>query len=141
MADDNENIIVNDEPTSKAIAQYPFKFDETVIPFFPADWQRVFNKSKVEMESEGGQRMVQYIRNRRLSIPFSCNIVDDEWVAFFESYHQRESFVLGIYSPTQHGYEYVNVEMTNYSEKVRKHSEKLTEVAGVWEISFTLEEF
>ena len=133
--------MANDEPTNKAISQYPIKFDSTELTFFPADLQRTFNKSKVEMESEGGQRMIQIIRSRRLSIPFTCAISDDTWLAFFEEYALKESFQLGIYSPANHGYEYITVEMTNYNAKLRKGSEKLTAVAGVWDVSFTLEEF
>ena len=133
--------MANDEPTNKAISQYPLKFDSTELTFFPADLQRTINKSKVEMESEGGQRMVQIIRSRRLSIPLSCSIADDVWLAFFEEYSAKEYFQLGIYSPALKNYEYINVEMTNFNAKLRKGSDKLTAVAGVWDISFTLEEF
>lgn len=126
---------------NKAINQYPFKFDNTVIPFFPGDWQRQATKIKNDMESEGGTRMVQIIRGKRLSIPFSFAVADDTWVGFFEEYSEREKFNLSIYSPITHAYEIKVVEMVGFSAKPRKRSEKLTEVAGVWEVSFTLEEF
>lgn len=138
---ENETPVVSDEPTSKAISQFPIKFDETVIPFFPGDWSRTANKSKNDMESEGGTRMVQIIRAKRLSLPFSMAIADDTWVGFFEGYSEKEKFNVSIYSPVTHQYETKVVEMVGFSAKPRKRSEKLTEVAGVWEVSFTLEEF
>lgn len=123
-----------------SINNYPFKFDNTIIPFWPSKWGRNNNPIRETMQSEGGRDMMQIIRAEKISVPFNCSVADDEWAGFFETYSKKESFVVSIYSPVTHGYEVHTMYMNGFSCNPRKGSEKLTEVAGVWEISFTLEE-
>ena len=140
MAENNENIVVNDEPTNKAISQYPFMFDSTTLPFFPGDWQRANNPLRNILQSEGGQDMVQTLRAKKISIPFTTVVADDTWAGFFEEYSEKGSFTVKVYSPRTHGYDTLTMRMEGYSCKPHKGSEKLTAVAGVWDVSFTLVE-
>ena len=125
---------------NKAINQYPFKFDNTTLPFFPGDWQRANNPLRNILQSEGGQDMLQTIRQRKLSVPFSAVLADDTWIGFFEEYSERGYFSVSLYSPKIHGYETLTMRMEGYNCKPHKHSQDLTEVAGVWDVSFTLVE-
>lgn len=131
-----------DEPvTPVSIKNFPIKFDTTSLPFFPSEWNRKLKNIKNTSQSEGGKDIVQTIRTGKLSMAFSCSIADDEWVSFFEQYNDKDSFTLSIYSPRTHTYEERTVRMESYSAKPKRRSEGLTEVAGVWDVSFTLEEF
>lgn len=121
------------------LKNYPLKFDNTALDFWP-EWGRDNNPIKNTMQSEGGRDMVQVIRARKLSIPFSCAVADDTWVAFFEEYSEKESFSLSIYSPQTHAYETITCQITGFSCKPRKKSELLDAVHGVWDVSFTIEE-
>lgn len=140
MAENNENLVISDEPTNKAISQYPFMFDDTELPFFPGDWGRSNAPLRNILQSEGGQDMVQTIRAKKISIPVNMSVADDTWCGFFEEYSEKGSFTVKVYSPKTHTYETMVMRMDSYSCKVHKRSEDLTSVAGVWDVSFTLVE-
>lgn len=141
MAENNENLVLSDEPTNKAINQYPFVFDTTELPFFPRDWSRSNNPIRSVLQSEGGHDMVQNTRAKKLTISFNAIVADDEWAGFFETYSEKESFGVKVYSPKSHGYDELTMRMEGFSCKAHKGSENLTAVAGVWDVSFTLVEF
>lgn len=140
MAENNENLVISDEPTNKALNQYPFMFDSTELPFFPGDWGRTNSPLRNILQSEGGQDMVQTIRAKKISIPVNMAVSDDTWVGFFEEYSEKGSFTVKVYSPRIHDYDTLTMRMDDFSCKVHKKSEALTAVAGVWDISFTLVE-
>lgn len=120
---------------------YPIKFDNTALPFFPSSWGRSLAKINNKQQSEGGKDIIQTIRLKKLSVPISCAVADDAWCDFFEEYYEKDSFTLSIYSPRLGGYEQKTVRIDSLDITPRKHSEKLAAVTGVWDITFTLEEF
>lgn len=123
------------------LSDYPIKFDSTSLDFFPKQWGRDLSKITNTNQSEGGKDIVQTIRVKKLSAPITCSVSDDTWCAFFEEYFEKDSFTLSIYSTRTHAYEQKTVRMTSLSIKPREKSQDLTEVTGVWDVSFTLEEF
>lgn len=123
------------------LSDYPIMFDSTALPFFPSSWGRQLKKITNTQQSEGGYDIVQTIRVKKMSYPFSVAVADDTWVAFFEQYYALDSFNLSIYSPVAGGYEVKRVRMDSLDITPRRHSEDLTAVTGVWDVSFTLEEF
>ena len=131
--------IVNDAVVQ--LSQYPPKFDSTALTFFPDSWGRQLKKILNKNQSEGGKDLVQTIRAKKISYPFSFAIADDTWVDFFEQYFEKDSFTLSIYSTRTHAYEQTTVRMESLSIKPKKGVEDLTGVTGVWDVSFTLEEF
>lgn len=132
--------MAENENTSKAISQFPFMFDSTTLPFFPGDWSRANNPLRNIIQSEGGQDMMQTVRNRKLTISFATSVADDTWAGFFEEYSEKSTFQVKVYSPQTHGYDTLTMRMEGFNCKPHKKSEKLTEVAGVWDVSFTLVE-
>lgn len=120
---------------------YPIKFDSTTIPFFPTTWQRTPKKIQNTNQSEGGSDIVQVIRTGKMSISVAFAIADDTWVKFFEEYSEKDSFQISEYSPKTGAYQTITVRMEDFSDGARRKSYGLTSVKGVWDVTFTLEEF
>lgn len=123
------------------LSLYPPKFDDTALTFFPSSWSRQLSKVLNKNQSESGKDLIQTIRAKKRSYPFSFALADDTWCDFFEQYYEKDSFILSIYSTRTHAYETATVRMEGLTITPRKHSQDLTEVTGVWDVSFTLEEF
>lgn len=123
------------------LKDYPIKFDTTPLPFFPSSWGRQLKKITNTQQSEGGVDIVQTIRRKKLSTPITCAVADDDWVDFFEQYYEKDEFTLSVYSPRTGGYEEKRVRIDSLDIKPRRHSEDLTGVVGIWDVTFTIEEF
>lgn len=119
---------------------YPPKFGQTALTFFPGNWGRQLSKIVNKQQSEGGKDIIQTIRAKKISYPFSCSVADDTWCDFFEQYFELDSFEFSAYSTRTHTYETVTVRMGSLKIIPHKKSQDLTEVTGVWDVSFTLEE-
>lgn len=122
------------------LKDYPVVMNGTEVPFFP-DTDNTPKKLLNGNESEGGRRIIQLIRQERLSASVRLSIADYQWVQFFAHLNELDSFVFKQYSPLTNGYVEKTVYMDNWRYKAKKKSEDLTAVTGVWEVSFTLEEF
>lgn len=123
-----------------SLKDYPVIMNGTEVPFFPEidnDPKKLLN----ENESEGGRRIIQLIRQERLDSSIRMELADYQWVQFFAQLNQLDSFIFKQYSPLTNGYVEKNVFLNNFKYKAKKHSEDLSAVTGVWEVSFTLEEF
>lgn len=130
--------IVNNQVVQ--LKDYPIKFNTTSLPF-PTSWKQSHNKIQSVLQSEGGDDLVQRVRVDKLHIDAQFVFADDTWVKFFSQYDKLESFTLYQYSPESSGYEQRTVRMEGFSYGQRRKSEVLTAVTGIWEVSFTLEEF
>jgi hypothetical protein len=60
---------------------------------------------------------------------------------FYDLAVNHDSVTFKQYSPLEQGYSTRNVRLEGFKYKAHKNSEDLTEVNGVWDVSFTLEEF
>lgn len=122
------------------ISEYPIKFDDTVIPFWP---EMSDSEEPVEnmMQSEGGTDMIEQVRESKLVASISMRLADRSWVAFFKSYERRDSFNFSFYDVETGGYKTKLCRLRGFQKKRLKHSEELRAVNGVWDISFTITEF
>lgn len=123
-----------------SMKDYPVMFNNTEIPFFPeidVEPKKIANKN----QSEGGRDIIQVVRRDKWSLPVKMSVADDEWVAFFYALSLDDSITFKMYSPLEGGYSERIVRMENFKYKMHKHSEDLSAVMGVWDVSFTLEEF
>lgn len=123
------------------ITDYPTMFDDTAVPFFPEIDIEPKNIENVN-QSEGGRDIVQTIRNDKLSASVKLSVAGDAWVAFFyDLFRNHDSVRFRQYSPLEQGYTDRTVRITKFKYKMVKHSEELSGVSGVWELSFSIEEF
>lgn len=118
---------------------YPIMFNTTVIPF-PLDHSEDSQTIDSVKKTEAGTDIVTVARYGKLkaSMTFVCLQDMLQTLAGFSS---MDSFTFKRYDPKIDAYGEKIVRMRNFKYKPRKGSEDLTEVKGVWEVSFDLEEF
>lgn len=120
---------------------YPIIMNGTSLTFFPTSWERSSNKIQTVNQSEGGRDIIQAVRYDKMSISASFVIADYAWVQFFEQLNELDSFKVKEYSPRDNAYVERTMRIEGFSDSMRRKSETIDGVKGVWEISFTLEEF
>lgn len=118
---------------------YPMLFNTTAIPF-PNSYSENSQTIEKTKQTEAGTDIVNLIRQNKLkaSMSFKCLQTTLQTLASFET---ENSFVFKRYNPKNGTYEERTVRMRNFKHNLIKGSEDLSEVDGVWEVSFTLEEF
>jgi hypothetical protein len=124
-----------------SLKEYPIMFNDTEVPFFP-DIETNPKNIENKHQSESGKDIIQTVRTDKWSVPVKMSVADDEWVRFFyDLYVNADSVTFKQYSPLEQGYSERLVRIEDFKYKQVKHSEDLPSVMGVWEISFTIEEF
>lgn len=126
---------------TRSLNNYPIIMNGTTLPFFPSKWERNPKDIKVTNQSEGGHDIIQRIRSNKMTISASFVLADAAWVGFFEGLKELDSFTLKEYSPRLDDYEQRTVRIEDLTDSPRRKTEKLEGVTGVWDISFTIEEF
>lgn len=118
---------------------YPMLFNTTQIPF-PTDYSEDSQTIESSRVTEAGTDIVNVARYGKLkaSMSFTCLQATVQTLASFKSV---DSFTFKRYSPETDAYAESTVRMRNYKCQPKKGSEDLTEVKGVWDVSFDLEEF
>ena len=117
------------------------KFNQTEIPF-PLTWGEKSNDIKTLFSTEAGTDEIIEVRKDKLSIQFSCKSTSD-WASIFKSFYLMDSFTLTRYDVLTGEQEQREVRIENFSANLVPRSWGLdpTVTEGVWEISFSLEEF
>ena len=123
------------------INDYPIYLNGTALTFFPTSWQRTPQKLQNKNQSEGGTDIVQNIRTDKMVISAEFALADYTWVQFFEGLNLLDSFVLKEYDPRLNAYKERTVQMVDFSDSLRRKSNDISAVLGIWDVSFTLEEF
>ena len=134
-----ENTPVVAEETPTTLSDYPAMFNSTEIPFFYG--QEQFPKVQTVSQRESGKDLVQIVRDSKLTISCSFTVADVDWVKTFREFSLLSSFTLKLYDVVLDDYATYTVRMEDYSQSKVRKSEQLTEVKGVWNISFTIKEF
>lgn len=118
---------------------YPIKFNTTEIPF-PNSYSESFQTVESVMQTEAGTDVTTVARYKKLkvSMSFVCLQATVQTLAGFET---LDSFTFKRYNPKVGNYEEKTVRMRKFKYNLKKGSEDLSSVNGVWQVSFELEEF
>lgn len=118
---------------------YPMMFNDSVIPF-PTSYSETLDAIDSVKQTEAGTDIVTVVRYGKLkaSMSFTCL---QPILQTLSAFSHEDSFVFKRYDPTSDAYEEKTVRMRNFNYSMKKGSENLTEVDGVWSVSFELEEF
>ena len=118
---------------------YPMLFNTTEIPF-PKSYSENSQTIEKVNKTEAGTDIVDVARYNKLKVSMSFRCLQPvlQTLASFETLN---SFIFKRYNPKNGTYEERTVRMRGFKHNLLKGSEDLTEVDGVWEVSFTLEEF
>ena len=121
------------------LKDYPIYFDTTQIPW-PTGWELEYENIQTVNTTEAGTDVVDTSRWHKLTVDAKF-LSSSRWAKFFEEYSQKPDFTLKFYSEIAEEYVEVSVRMTGFKRKMKKHSEKVQETLGVWDVSFDLEQF
>ena len=118
---------------------YPIMFNTTVIPF-PLDHSEDSQTVDSVKKTEAGTDIVTVARYGKLKVSMSIVCLQD-MLQTLAGFSVMDSFTFKRYDPKIGAYGEKTVRMRGFKYKMKKGSEDLTEVKGVWEVSFDLEEF
>lgn len=120
-------------------SNYPMLFNTTQIPF-PTSYSEDSQTIESVRQTEAGTDIVNIARQNKLkaTMSFRCLQTTLQTLASFET---SNSFKFKRYNPKNGTYEERTVRMRDFKHELIKGSEDLPSVDGVWEVSFTLEEF
>lgn len=116
-----------------------FKFDDTSIPFVKKE-SFSFSNDQTANKTEGGRNIIQKFRTDILKMNFSTRCLSD-MASTYHKFSKKDSFVLTYYDTDSKTQITRTVHMENYSESLVQNSNKLGATDGIYDISFTLEEF
>ena len=90
--------------------------------------------------TEAGTDIVEVTRYDKLSISAQFGVTG-AWAKVFKTFSKSPSIQVRMYDTESETYETRTMRIRSYRETLKKGSETLTAVNGVWEVSFTLKEF
>lgn len=137
----SENI-VNDEPRPTGLQKnYPIVLDNVEYQYFKV-WNTTRNDYVTIHETEAGTQEDVVTRKGRLSISVSVTCLQP-LLASLLSLADMDEFEAKIYNPATDDYDTIDVRIGagSMSYNLKTGSADLSAVNGVYEVSFTLEEF
>lgn len=122
-----------------ALAQ--FMFDNTPVPFTKKQGITYTNKQN-ENETEGGHTIIQTIRKNVFSMSVSTRCLSSV-VKIYREFSEKDSFVLTYFDTKTETTATKTVHMEGYSESLVEKSQNFdaSVTNGIYDVSFTLEEF
>ena len=119
--------------------QYPLMFDDDILKYpdtFSPEDQTVENVN----QTEAGTDQVQLVRTGKVKISVAHVCLADDLI-LYKSYSLKPKFTLKYYDASLNGYATKTVRMRGLKYPLVKGSYRLDGVRGVYNVSFTLEEF
>jgi hypothetical protein len=118
---------------------FPIMFNTTAIPY-PKTISEDTGVVETVKQTEAGTDIVNVSRYNKLkaSLSYTCLQPTVQLLAGFSTV---DSFTFKRYNPKINAYDEKIVRMRNFKYSLVEGSQDLTEVAGVWSVSFDLEEF
>lgn len=121
-------------------ADYPIYFDDVRIPMPQSGWSESSNVVENTEMSEGGTDMLDIIRMDKLSISVSTSCFSDV-AKIYEEFSKKPNITVKFYDIMNETYQERLMRMRSFSKTYRKDTDKIEATNGIWDISFTLEEF
>ena len=138
---ENTNIITDDEPVTGLQTNYPIELNGTEYQYFKT-WNIKRNDVVTTHETEAGTQEDVITRKGRRSIGVTVTCLQP-LLAGLVALADLDEFEAKIYDVATDDYATITVRVgtNSMSYKLKPKSANLETVNGVWEVSFTLEEF
>ena len=119
------------------LKSYPIKFDTIEIPF--PNSMEVSNEVLENVnETEAGTDIAQIRRIEKLTISMSFRLMDT-YLALFETFAYSTSTIqVSMYNATAGTYIMKDMRMRDFQYKLVESSEKVQDINGMYDISFSL---
>lgn len=118
---------------------FPLMFDNDVMPW-PSTWNESSEVVETVSMTEAGTQQTEVVRYDRLKVQVGFNVTD-AIAKKLKEYSKQDSIAVKYYDIETDGYKTRNMRIRSFSASLKKDSNALLYVRGVWSISFTLEEF
>ncbi len=121
------------------LSDYPIKFGQEVI-FTPESWEESSEVLENVNATEAGTDQISVTRYDKLSIScsFQCSSV---WAKKFKEYSKQDEIEVSIYDLIDAAYKTRTMRIRNFKASVVANSWNTPNTVGLWDISFSLEEF
>lgn len=141
MAENNNNVLVNNEPVTGLQENYPIVLNGVEYQYFKT-WQIKRNDVVNKHETEAGTQEDSITRKGRLSIGVTVTCLQP-LLAGLVGLANLDEFEAKIYDVVTDSYATITVRVApnSMSYGLKQKSADLDTVNGVWNVSFTLEEF
>lgn len=103
-------------------------------------WEEESNTIENTYETEAGTDQVSVIRYDKLTVSanFRCH---SDWLRQFKQWSKADTLTVQMYDAIANGYVSRTMRMRNFKQKLVEYSEKVHDTNGVWNVTFSLEEF
>lgn len=121
------------------LSEYPIKFGQEVI-FTPESWEESSEVIENINTTEAGTDQIAVTRCDKLSIScsFQCSSL---WAKKFKEYSKQDEIAVSIYDLIDETYKVRNMRIRNFRASLVSGSWHTPNTAGLWDVSFDLEEF
>lgn len=121
------------------LSDYPIKFGQEVI-FAPESWEESSQVIENINTTEAGTDQISVTRYDKLSIScsFQCSSV---WAKKFKEYSKQGEIAVSIYDLIAEEYKTRTMRIRNFKASLVANSRSTPNTVGLWDISFSLEEF
>ena len=121
------------------LSDYPIKFGQEVI-FAPESWEESSQVIENINTTEAGTDQISVTRYDKLSIScsFQCSSV---WAKKFKEYSKQGEIAVSIYDLIAEEYKTRTMRIRNFKASLVANSRNTPNTVGLWDISFSLEEF
>lgn len=111
------------------------------IQLFPPDkWEETSEVVEETYQTEAGTDQASVTRYDKLAVDAQYR-VNSEWLKQFKMWAKVDSLDVSIYDATANGYTYRVMRMRDFKASPVEWSERMKDTDGIWNISFSLEEF
>lgn len=121
------------------LKEFPVIINGTEL--FPSNkWEESSNVVENVYETEAGTDQVAVTRYDKLSISaqYRCHT---KWMGIFKQWANSDGLTVKIYDAQANGYKSRTMRMRGFKSMLIEFSEKVVDTNGVWDVSFSLEEF
>lgn len=111
------------------------------IQLFPPDkWEETSEVVEETYQTEAGTDQASVTRYDKLAVDAQYR-VNSEWLKQFKMWAKVDSLDVSIYDATANGYTNRVMRMRGFKASPVEWSERMKDTDGIWNISFSLEEF
>lgn len=118
---------------------YPILFDTDEI-YYPKSFSIDEQVVETVNQTEAGTDQIQLIRTGKIKISYSTTC-KSKYLNLFKQYSRKASFTVKYYDTELEGYATKTVRLRGLKYSLSQSSYDLENVDGVYNVSFTLEEF
>lgn len=121
------------------LKEYPVKINGISI-IQASSWQEDRGVIEHIYQTEAGTDQISVTRYDKMQIKASYRC-RDTWYARFLTFSLEDSLLVEMFDPIQKGYMSRTMRMRDFQSKLIENSEHLQGTNGIWDVSFSLEEF